>query len=204
MIIFCLLWMPLFYLFWRSIGEKAAGSGGVWAMLLGSITALIQFFLGGLVEPGGFGFSRWLSACVDIIALPALLPILVYLIFIILRVVSGPLDFANFALLWLIPCAAIRSLAWNASRDPTLLVLAPVLWTSIAIGISFMIECIMNNGRFYVVIPCVLVIIAIPLGAASSWWAVYSQNLNIGFALLFAAMIPFIVSVIVSLVKRRA
>jgi hypothetical protein len=78
MSLFCLLWTPLLYLFWRSISPTGeSGAGGVWALLLGSFFALFQFFFGALVGPGGFGFSRWLSGCIDVITLPALLPLLV-------------------------------------------------------------------------------------------------------------------------------
>ena len=143
---FCFLWIPLFYLFWRRFAADSAG-GGVWALLAGSIVALLGFFLGSLVEPGGFGFSRWLSGFVDIVALPALAPLLVYLLFVLLKIVSGTAGFANFAMLWLIPCGAIRALSWSAQNDPILLILVPLLWTSIALGIPFFIDWRANTGN---------------------------------------------------------
>jgi len=124
MSLFCLLWVPLFCLFRRSIsGEETPG--GVWALLLGSITAIFQFSLGYLVYPGGFGFSRWLYGFVDIVSLPALVPLLVYALFCLFRVFSGSADFANFALLWLIPVAALRAISWSPYGDPLLLVMVP-------------------------------------------------------------------------------
>jgi hypothetical protein len=75
MIVFCLLWLPLFCLFWRGVSPEMSGKGGVTALLLGSITALVQFSLGSLVNPGGFGFSRWLGGLVDIVVAPAVLPL---------------------------------------------------------------------------------------------------------------------------------
>jgi hypothetical protein len=201
MSLFCLLWIPLFYLFRHSLSPDNPPSGGVWALLLGSIAALVQFFLGNLVNPGGFGLSRWVSACVDIIALPAVLPLLVYLVFIVFRVLSGPFDFANFALLWLIPGAAIRALSWSAGRDPTLLVLAPLLWAAIALGIPFFIEKMFRSSRWYALGSLGLGILAQPLTAAAAWWAFYSQKFSFGVFLFVLAILPMMISLVLSFVR---
>jgi hypothetical protein len=169
---------------------------------LGSIAALVQFFLGNMVNPGGFGLSRWVSACIDIIALPAVLPLLVYLVFIVFRILSGPFDFANFALLWLIPGAAIRALNWSAGRDPTLLVLAPLLWTAIALGIPFFIEKILRSSRWYALCSLGLGMLALPLTAAASWWAFYSQKFSLGVFLFVLAILPMMISLVLSFVRE--
>jgi hypothetical protein len=203
MSLFCLLWMPLFYLFWRTMAKENSSSGGVWALLLGSIVAIIQFFFGNLVNPGGFGLSRWVSACIDIITLPAVLPLLVYLALIWTRALTGTVDFANFALLWLIPGAAIRAVSWSAGNDPTLLVLAPLLWTAIAVGVPFFINLFLRFFRLYVIIPCGLCILALPFTAATSWWAFSSQIFSYGLLFLFISFIPLIISMIFSFVDLR-
>jgi len=189
MSLFCLLWVPLFYLLRRSI-TGAGGSGGVWALLLGSITAIIQFFLGDLVSPGGFGFSRILFGFIDIVSLPVLIPLLLYLLMFILRGFSGEADFANFALLWMIPVAALRTISWSAASDPILLVTVPLLWTAIACGIGFFINLMAGDFRWWkavIFFPC---IVLLPLIAAGSYWAFFSQQTLYGFLLLFAANIP--------------
>jgi len=199
MSLFCFLWVPLFYLFWRSVAQTKA-SGGVWALIIGSVVALVQFFQGPLIEPGGFGLSRWLSACVDIVVLPALAPLLVYLLFSALKIISGAAGFAGFALLWLIPSAGIRAVTWSAQADPILLVLVPVLWTAIAVGIPFFINIIMNSHPI-VIIPASLVILSIPFAAASSYWAFFAHKTMIGILLLVAATAPMLVSVLLSLLR---
>ncbi|MDR2479491.1 MAG: hypothetical protein LBD48_09290 [Treponema sp.] len=191
---FCLLWIPLFYLFRRSISPGEAG-GGVWALLLGSVTAVFQFFLGSLVTPGGFGLSRWMSGFVDIVSLPVLAPLIVYFLFILFRVFSGTADFANFALLWLIPSAAFRAISWSPLGAPVLLVLAPLLWTALAAGIPFFINCIIGHTRWYVIFPAGLCIVALPFAAATAWWAFFSQRTMLGFLLLALSLIPAVVSV---------
>lgn len=170
-------------------------------MLLGSVTAIFQFFLGSLVSPGGFGFSRWMNGFVDIVSLPVLVPILVYLLLMLCRVFSGNADFANFALLWLIPVAALRSVSWSSQGAPLLLLLAPLLWTALATGIPFFINCIMQNFRWYVLIPAAIGILALPLAAATSWWAFFSQRTGMAVLLLLASLIPMAISITLDCIR---
>jgi hypothetical protein len=184
-----MLWVPFFYLLRRSFcGDK--GSGSVWALLLGSITAIIQFFLGNLVSPGGFGFSRWLFGFIDIVSLPVLIPLFICFLMFLFRGFSGEADFANFILLWLIPVGALRALSWSPNSEPILLIAVPLLWTSLAVGIPFFINWIINNLRWYVIVISILCILILPLTAASAYWAFFSQQTLIGFGLLFASLIP--------------
>jgi hypothetical protein len=191
MSLFCLLWTPFFYLFRRSIPSgREAGSGGIWALLLGSLVALLQFFLGALINPGGFGFSRWLSGCVDIVVLPALLPLPVYFALRIFRVISGKEDFTNFSLLWLIPGGALRAVSWSAQRDPILLVLVPFLWTSLAVGFPFCVGLIFRC-RIRLLLPLLVpAALVLPFLAATVYWAFFYQKLVLGYLLLLVTVIP--------------
>ena len=186
---FCLLWIPFFYLLWRSFcGDNI--SGGVWALLLGSITAIIQFFLGNLISPGGFGFSRWLFGFVDIVSLPVLVPLFICFLMFLFRGFSGNAGFANFILLWLIPVGAFRALSWSSYSEPILLVAVPLLWTALAVGIPFFIDWMVNRSRWYIILISIFCILILPLAAASSYWAFFSQQNILGFLLLFASLVP--------------
>ena len=168
----------------------------MWALLLGSITAIIQFFLGYLVSPGGFGLSRFLFGFIDIVSLPVLIPVLLYFLMLIFNGFSGDIDFANFALLWMIPVAALRAISWSASSDPILLVTVPLLWTAVAVGVSFFINLMANNFRWWKIIfsfPCILLI---PVLAAGAYWAFFSQQTLYGFLLLLAVNIPLALSIL--------
>jgi len=200
MSLFCFLWIPLFYLFWHSIAGNNSAAGGIWAIVVGSVVALIQFFLGYLVEPGGFGFSRWMSGCIDIVTLPALAPLIVYFALINFKIITGTADFANFALLWLIPGAGISAVNWSSRHDPILLVLVPILWTAIAVGIPFFINLIVTS-RKWVIVPASLAILIIPFASASSYWAFFSQKTCQGFLFLLAAVTPMLVSMIMAFVQ---
>jgi hypothetical protein len=191
MSLFCLLWTPLFYLFRRSISSREeAGSGGILALLLGSLVALLHFFLGALINPGGFGLSRWLSGCIDIVVLPALLPLPVYFVLTRFRIVSGKVDFTNFALLWLIPGGALRTVGWSAQGDPILLVLVPLLWTALAVGFPFCAGLIFRR-RLGLLLPLlVLAALGLPFLAATVYWAFFYQKLIWGYLLLLITVIP--------------
>jgi hypothetical protein len=190
MTFFCLLWVPLFYLLRRSLNGEGS-SGGVWALILGSITAIIQFLLGYILSPGGFGFSRWLFGFVEIVSMPILIPFVVYLLMFIFRGFSSNADFADFSLLWLIPVGALRALSWSSMNDPILLVMAPLLWTALAVGISFFINWMTSSFNPFFAIISVICIIILPMSAAATYWAFFSQQTFLGFILLFVTHIPF-------------
>ncbi|GHV30470.1 hypothetical protein AGMMS4952_17530 [Spirochaetia bacterium] len=188
--------MPLFYLFWRSItGLETESSGGIWALILGSIIAFVRFLLGesllgSFIKPGVFGLSRWLNICVDIVTLPAVLPLLVCLLLSRLRILLAP-NYAHFALLWLIPVSAIRGVSWSAKNDPTLLVLTPILWTAIVVGL-----CFFNRGRKSFL--RIMTMAFLPFLATTAYWAFFSQRTILGFLLLALTLIPMAVSMTVS------
>ena len=162
----------------------------MWALLLGSITAITQFFLGDFVSPGGFGFSRFLFGFIEITSLPVLIPLIFYLIILIFKRFSEEMDFVNFALLWLIPVAALRALSWSSTNDPILLIMAPLLWTALAVGIPFFINLMINNLRWYIIAVSVLCILIMPVLACIVYWAFFSQQELLGYTLLIVTHIP--------------
>jgi hypothetical protein len=102
---------------------------------LGAVAVAVQYFAGPLVTPGAFGFPRWMSGFVDIVGLPALIPLMVCGALVMLRVFPRNADYAGFALLWLIPLAAIRSMSGNSPPSPLPLIVVPLLWSAQAVGI---------------------------------------------------------------------
>jgi hypothetical protein len=186
----------------RSISENE-GSGGIWAILLGSATAIVQFFLGYIINPGGFGYSRLLFGFVDIVSLPVLIPFVIYTSLLLVRGYSDKADYANFALLWLIPSAALRTFSWISTRDPILLVAVPLLWTALALGLSFFISLMIAHTRWFIIIPSVLVIIVLPILAAFTYWAFFSQQNTYGFLLLIITGLPALISLIIDFIRSR-
>jgi len=195
MTLFCFLWIPLFYLFWRSLHDESALEGGTWALLLGTIAAFLRFFLGSFVNPEGFGLARWISACIDIVAFPVALPYIICLIFALFGLISSGSNFTNYAFLWLIPVAAIRALGWSSQNNPILLMGVPVLWTAVIVGLGFFIRLIQSRGG-WVTFPAVIGALALPLAAATSYWALFAQNSFLGIALMVISLIPMVVALI--------
>ncbi|MDR1250195.1 MAG: hypothetical protein LBK63_12950 [Treponema sp.] len=202
MILFCFLWTPLFCLFWRSITvSEAENSGGIWALLLGSAAAFVRFLAGSFISPGAFGFSRWLSVCVDIVALPAALPLAARFLLVRLGALGRAADSANFALLWLIPGAVMAAANRSGLNDPALLALALVLRTAIAAGLP----CFMNmtgksRGKIMMLLRA-LAVTVLPLLAATSYWAFFSQRTWIGILLFVPALLPAVVSAAVNFTR---
>jgi hypothetical protein len=131
-----------------------------------------------------------------------LLPLFIDALFMMLRIFRGEADFANFALLWLIPGGAIRAVGWSAGNNPILLVLVPLLWTALACGIPLFID-FMAKGRIFVIIPSALGIIVLPLLAATVYWAFFAQQEFLGAVLLPVALIPTVISLIVRAAGNR-
>jgi len=193
---FCLLWVPFFLLLRRSL--TGASGGSIFALLFGSITAVIQFLLGDLVNPVGFGFSRWLYGFIDIVSLPVLLPVILYTIRLVFRSSSGDADFEGFTMFWIIPVGALRALSWSAQSDPLLLVAVPLLWTALAAGIAFLIHLLMESYSTIVKIGYFLCILALPIFGALTYWAFFSQQTLLGFLFFAITHVPLGLSFVIS------
>ena len=198
--IFGLLWVLLVYSLWRSIPGNA-NTGGGWAFILGILAAAGHFFLESVIDPGGFQFSRWMSGF-TIIVLPVLIPLLVYFLFSFFGFIKEGQNYAGFALAWIIPGAIFNAIRWSSFSDPILLILIPVLWTSIAIGVSFFIKLI-NPRNIILTILVSLGILAIPITSTSSYWAFFSHKTQNGTILLIISVIPMIVSVILPFFYKK-
>ena len=193
--IFCLLWIPLFYYFRHSSPLFRTGKV-VWAVLLGCAAVIVHYFSGTVVSPAGFGISLWMCGFLDYVGLPVLLPIIVCLLFVIIRVFPAEVDFAGFSLVWLIPVSAYSSIEWNSPGYPVLLVLVPVLWSGLAVGIPLFIGIIMRHRRWFIITFSALGILALVFAAVTAWWAFYSQQTLAGFLFLIASIIPAVISLL--------
>jgi hypothetical protein len=191
--------MPLFYLFWSSLSPgRNTGLSGIIALILGSVVGLAMFFFGSFVEPGGFGLSRLKSGFIDIVSLPVLLPLAVFLILFSLKLSK---DFAGFALLWLIPDIWIRLVTWSAQNNPILLVLVPLLRTAIAVGISCCISLIMTR-KIWFIIPGLAGILTVPITGTISYWAFFSHQPSLGCLLFIVTAIPMTLGILILLYRN--
>jgi uncharacterized membrane protein len=212
MSVFCLLWIPVFYLFWSSFGHARMDVSSALAIILGTAAAFVQFFTGDFIETGGIGFSSWLNVFVDITSAPVLLPLLVYALFLLLRIGKDLGGFGGFALIWLIPEGIMRTVQWGVEKNPAKLVLTPLLWTATAVCVSFYItllrgtvkelkklEKIEKNKimkkRALIVLSFFGILTISPL-SASAYWAYYAQYRLLFPILLTLALAQFIAAVV--------
>jgi hypothetical protein len=198
--LFCLLWIPLFYFFRRSITANVSGKA-ILAFLLGCAAVIVRFFMGSLVRSDGFGFSGWMSGFVDIVSLPVIVPLATYLLLVLTGIFPKETDPARFILVWLIPIAAYRSVTWISPAFLHMLVLVPLLWTAQCIGMSFFVNCIFRYPRWYVIIPSVPGMAVVPVIASTCWWAFYSQQTLLGFILLSVCLVPVVVLTVINFCK---
>ena len=98
MIFFCLLWVPLLYFVRRPVSSGESGKG-IWILLMGFGAVVIHYFIGDLIRPGGFGFSRWMSGFIDLVALPVLFPFVVCLLLLKFKKFPANIDIIGFILL---------------------------------------------------------------------------------------------------------
>jgi len=195
MSVFCLLWVPVFYFFRRSISGGKAGMGW-WALGLGCAAVLVRYLTGPFITPTGFGLSCWLNGFIDIVSLPVLVPIIVCVLLTALRLFPSDVDIDGFTFLWLVPFTFYYSVDRSLLYSPVMLVLVPLLWTTQVLGISFFIGCMYKYPRWYVIIPSIPAALSLPLTAATSWWAFYSQQTQAGCLFLFISLIPALISLI--------
>ncbi|MDR0628724.1 MAG: hypothetical protein LBG24_03620 [Treponema sp.] len=190
MSLFCFLWTPLFYLWWSALSPgKDTGLEGIWSLLSGSILGFVLFFLGPLMEPGGFDLSRWISGFVDIVSVPVLLPLLLYGLLCCFGSSGTWVKAASFALLWLIPDLAIHTVNWSVQSQPFLLVLVPLLRTALAVGIPFLGRLLMTRNPG-LILAAILGIIGLPLAGTTSYWAFFGQSPLLGYVCFGITVIP--------------
>ena len=191
MSLFCLLYIPLLY-FIRQRPSK--GDENLWALPLGAAAVILRYLFGPLVTPGAFGFSRWVSGLIDVVGLPALLAFVVCGVLAALRVIPRDVDYTGFALLWLIPPAAIQAVS-NVPPTPIPLIVVPLLWSAQVLGISFFINNMTRNPRGHIVFFSTLAIAVLPIAAVTSWWAFFAQQPLLGSLLLVVTSIPAALSI---------
>ena len=202
---FCLLWVPLSYSLRRLIAA-GSGRGSILALIFGSVAVIIKFFAGPMVDPGAFGFYRWLSAFVDIVSIPVLVPLVLYLLFVEMQIISPKTDYIGFTLVWLIPLSAFRVTTWISAPSPIMLVLVPVLWTALAVGMPVLFACAKKRTEWHAIAPFIFGMAVLPFSAATSWWAFFSHQPLTGFFFLLVTIAPAFVAVvfaIVSMVRAR-
>jgi hypothetical protein len=199
---FCMFWTPLVLFFWNSLNTREHGNfGGLWAFILGILVSVFHYLFYPFVKASGFGLSLWFHTLIDIVSVPAVLPLLVFALFTVLRLPGTGADPAKFVLTALIPAGVLRAIGWSGQNAPLYLVLIPLIWTMLALGVSFFTRLVFRNFLLWL-ITLLSVIVLAPL-AATVFWAFYGQMPFTGFLLLAPlSILSFVVLITTGLARR--
>ncbi|MDR2601834.1 MAG: hypothetical protein LBC53_05205 [Spirochaetaceae bacterium] len=176
---FCFLWLPLFYLFWRSVIIKNIPwslNCIVWPVVSGFLIFFIIFFAAPFIRQAeGFGIKRFLSAFFDYAPFPPLLALLFYAVlsFVLNKKPEG--GCGNFLLLASIPAQFLYAVEWAAKNHPLYLVLPPFLWTLFCLSAN-LFSYIFKSKSFKAIAGLVFCSIVMQFLCAAAWWAFFCQK----------------------------
>jgi hypothetical protein len=211
---FCILINPIFYIFWRKIRPVPVRDNAhdalcevICALCAGSVYAVIRFFNAAFVSAGDFGLSCYISAFVDYTSLTVIIPLIVCAVFHKIRQEFykrqySP-DWTGFVLLSLIPVVLAAAIRWGTEKNPLLLVLTPLLWTTGAFTFYPLFNFIVKNPSIGRLILGLSGIAAVPFLAAAVFWQFYIQKNLIAAGLLILFLAPPLSAVYFLLRKRN-
>jgi hypothetical protein len=193
MSLFCLVLPLLFFFFWKSLSdEHAVSTGGFWALLLGSITAIVHFMVSPILTSGEFGFMQWMIGFLDVIVFPSIIALGISLLFKFLKIFSAEMQITNFMLLWSIPFAIFQMMIYGNQGEPLYLVIVPLIWIALAVGFGFFINMIPNVTRWMAVL-CIAGAVLLPVAASTAYWFLYCQNYVLGYILFGITLAPMLI-----------
>jgi hypothetical protein len=167
------------------------------------LASVLHYLFYPIINTAGFGFSLWLFALINIVLIPAVLPFLFFVPLTLSGLFKNEADPAKFALFALIPAGIVRAIGWSAQHDALYLILVPLLWTMLALGISFLAR-LAGKSSFPLIISLLLAILLMPLIAAAGFWAFYRQMVPAGFVFLAVLSIPSVIALAAACIPAAA
>jgi hypothetical protein len=203
MSLFCFLIIPLFIAFRHSLSRSCGRKGLTLAFALGLIASFLRSAIGDVIPAGLFGFLRWVHLFIDRSAFPALLPLAGWALLRKFRGTTFDVELADFALIWLVPVAASRAIAWSASGNPAELVLMPLLWLSIVVGVPRLIDAAEEEFGIRAFGAATLAVL-LPLIGTTAVWAFFTHRPLLGSFLFVICAAPATWSTVVSILQAEA
>jgi uncharacterized membrane protein len=195
MSLFCLVIPLVFFLFWKSLSDKNGISvGGIWAVILGCILAFVQFITNPTFTSGEFGFLQWLIGFVNVVVFPVIIPFIICLMFMFLKIFSATINATNFLLLSCIPFGVSQTMTHSTQAEPLYLVIVPLIWIGLAVGLGFFVKTIPLVKRWISVL-CIIGAVLLPFLGATAYWALYVQDYTLGYVLFGITLIPTVIHV---------
>lgn len=213
MLIFCILWLPLFYLLWNIIRPENGACPRdrfferVFALAAGVFTGIVRFFMPAIRASDAFGVSRLLGACANFAIIPPLVAIASALLFYkIPRTIlksAGFSDMAGGMFIAMIPSSVIHATIYGTGNDPSNLVLVPLMWTAIILNTYFAgIRFGSNNFAKNIFIYTAAFIVS-GLLASVTWLAFFASKPAIGLILFIITAAPSVLYTITLFRNRQ-
>ena len=204
MIFFSIFWIPVLYLFVEALQQPQdrEKKGLVLSILGGSFVGVFTFFIPRLVPESSFGFLRWLHGFIDVVAFPVLLPLSVRYALQIRYKHQGYIEINQFILIWLIPVALVKSIHWNMHKDGILLVLTPLLWGALSIGIPRLLQKAEEELGFLSFLAYASAVL-LPLVATTAYWAWFSKLYIVAVPAALISLIPSVWYLVTKYIDER-
>jgi hypothetical protein len=164
------------------------------AIAIGTVYGILRFFSPNFISASGFGISRYISAYIDYAALPVIIPLIACCVFSRIQKKVFHLDWTpdwtGFIILSLIPVILVSAVRWGNEKNPLLLVLIPVLWTSLAVAVHPLFNFIYKKPSLIRPIIGTAGFVLLSLLSAAVWQQFFIQENLIAFGLLAALLAP--------------
>ncbi|MDR0539627.1 MAG: hypothetical protein LBG74_03885 [Spirochaetaceae bacterium] len=184
MVLFSILWAPLFYFFWHSITAKNVyRTAGIWPYLVGICIALPRLLFKPAFPAQGQAIDRLIGAFFEYTSLCPLLALLACVFLPALFKSRVPFeDWTGFLLAVFIPAGIAYGMVWSTKMHPLYLVLPPLLWTSAALAANLLRRRVFQTTLRIKVVSSLLFAALLVLNAAS-WQAFFYRSLILGAVL---------------------
>jgi hypothetical protein len=204
MILFSIFWIPALYLFVEALQQTQdrEKKGLVLSILGGSFVGVFTFFIPRLVPEGAFGFLRWLHGFIDVVAFPVLLPLAFRYALQVRYRHQSYIEINQFILIWLIPVALVKSIQWNMHKDGILLVLTPLLWGALSIGIPRLLQKAEEELGFLSFLAYASAVL-LPLVATTAYWAWFSKLYIVAVPAALISLIPSVWYLVTTYIDER-
>lgn len=197
MILFSVVWTPLFFLFWRSLYGRRSGGEAAWGGITGIFIAAFRIILGPLIVPQSGLFELCLSAFIDYTSFAPLVAMTACAILPrFFRCRKSFEDSTLFMFAAYFTAAPAYAIAWSAFLHPLHLVLPPLLWTSAALAAGvfrriwlFPHRHNIPNKRFVFAALAVLTACALLCANAASYIAFFFRQPLAGALFLIPALV---------------
>ncbi len=164
-------------------------TGMVPALLSGLLSALVFMPLAGLSGPSPFGLTRWIHGFLIVSLVPSAIPLLLHVLLYGKHREGTAVSRESFILLYAVPIGVVQSISGDSLGGSLPLLIMPVLWTSLAIGVPGILR-LAESSRGPAAWASAAAAVLLPFVAATAYWAFFIQEALLGAGLTALCLVP--------------